>query len=142
MPESREWCGSVECHVRGKPKLIPPCEGIGPSRRDRFLAREEVESLRTVRLGVAEDAVLEPAERVIGHRDRDRHVDADHADLDVPLEAPTRAAVIGEDCGSIAERAGVDQVHAFLIRLDADDAQHRTEDLVACTRGWSRAPGR
>jgi hypothetical protein len=35
--------------------------------------------------------MVTPAEAVVGHRHRDPHVDADHADLDLVLEPVCRA---------------------------------------------------
>jgi hypothetical protein len=46
---------------------------------------------------VAEQRRLPAAERVVRHRHRDGHVDADHADLDLVLELAGGAAVVGED---------------------------------------------
>jgi hypothetical protein len=60
-------------------------------------------------------------------RHRDRHVDADHADLDLVLELPGGAAVVGEDRGAVAVRVVVDE---------------RERLVVGATRGRRRAPGR
>ena len=73
---------------------------------------------------------LPAAEAVVGHRNRDRHVDADHADLDLVLEAPGGAAVVGEDGGAVAVGVGVDQFQCLVVGFDADHRQHRAEDLV------------
>jgi hypothetical protein len=51
---------------------------------------------------VAEDRGLPAAEGVIGDRHRDRHVDADHADLDVVGEGARGVAVAGEEGRAIA----------------------------------------
>src|SRR5688572_13045555 len=67
---------------------------VEPAARDRLLAREEVHALGAVCLRVAEDRVLEATEGVVGDRHGNRHVDADHADLDLVLEAAGRPAVV------------------------------------------------
>ena len=74
--------------------------------------------------------VLPAAERERRDRDRDGHVDADHPDLDLVLEAAGRAAVVREDRGPVAERAVVDQRDALLVGGDADDREDRPEDLL------------
>src|SRR5271155_107389 len=48
-----------------------------PSRRDGFGLGVELDRRRAVLVEVAEARPLPAAEGVIGHRDRDRHVDAD-----------------------------------------------------------------
>ena len=73
---------------------------------------------------------LPAAEAVVADRDRDGHVDADHADLHLVLEPAGGAAVVGEDRGAVAVRVGVDQVQALVVAVDADDGQHRAEDLL------------
>nr|WP_254801958.1 hypothetical protein [Kitasatospora sp. SUK 42] len=81
-------------------------------------------------MGVAEERGLPAPEGVVGDRHRDRHVDADHADLHLELEAPGRAAVVGEEGGAVAVRVGVDERQALLVGGDADDGEDRAEDLV------------
>jgi len=44
-----------------------------------------------VHMQVAEQRLLPAAERIEGHRHGNRHVDADHADLDLVLELACRA---------------------------------------------------
>src|SRR3954452_16487809 len=105
--------------------------GVQPPRGDRLLPGVEGEAVGPVRLRVAEQRVLESAERVVGDRDRDRHVDPDHADLDLPLEAARRPAVVREHRGAVPEGARVDEGDALLEARDAHDGQDRPEDLVA-----------
>ncbi len=81
-------------------------------------------------MGVAEEARLPTAEAVVAHRHGDRDVDPDHADLDVELELARRAAVAREQRDAVGVRVGVDQVDPLLVPGDADDRQHRPEDLV------------
>src|SRR5690348_1120445 len=80
---------------------------VGPARGDHLAAGVELDPLGPVHVGVAEERVLPAAEGVVGDRHRDRHVDADHADLDLELEAPGRAAVAGEDGRAVGVGVGV-----------------------------------
>src|SRR5690606_1291210 len=92
--------------------------GVEPPAGDRLLAGEEVEAVDAVSLGVAEQRCLPTTEGVVGDGNRDRHVDADHADLDLVLEAASRASVVREDGGAIAKLTRVDELHAVLEALD------------------------
>src|SRR4029079_15435073 len=60
--------------------------GVGPAAGHDLAARVEVDALGAVHVRVAEQARLPAAEAVVADRHRDRHVDADHPDLDVVLE--------------------------------------------------------
>src|SRR5262245_46896264 len=61
---------------------------VEPAGGDDLASGEEVDALAAVGVGVAEQGRLPAAEGVVRHRDRDRYVDADHADLHLVLEAP------------------------------------------------------
>ena len=106
----------------------------GPALGDGLAAGEEVHAVGAVHAVVAKRGALPAAEAVVGDRHRQRHVDADHADLDVVAEVARRFAVAGEDAGAVAVFVGVDQVHRFCHRADAHHAQHRAENffLVGC----------
>src|SRR5215216_1489659 len=103
---------------------------VRPARRDDLGPGVEVDALGPVHVGVAEQARLPAAEAVVADGDRDRHVDADHPDVDVPLELARRAAVAGEDRRAVAIRVGVDQLEPVVVGGDPGDGQHRAEDLV------------
>jgi two-component system OmpR family sensor kinase len=105
-----------------------------PALRDGLALGVEAHRVRPVGVQVAEQRALPAAERVVGHRHRQRHVDAHHADLDVVAEVARRLAVAGEDAGAVAVFVRVDQLHGFLQRLDAHDAEHRAEDLFLVDR--------
>ena len=105
--------------------------GVGPAGGDDLAAGVEVRAVVAVDVVVAEEGVLPAAEGVVADGDRDRDVDADHAGLDLQLEAAGGAAVAGEDRGAVAVRGGVDEGEALLVGLGAQDAQDRAEDLVA-----------
>ena len=63
-----------------------------PAAGDHLAARVEPHRLRAVDVALAEQRVLPAAERVPADRHRDRHVDADHADVHGPLERAGRVA--------------------------------------------------
>src|SRR5215213_9584694 len=121
----------VACSARsGEAEVDGRGVRIRPPGRDHLAAGVEVDALRAVHVGIAEEAGLPAAEAVVAHRHRDRHVDADHADVDVPLELAGGAAVAGEDGGAVAVRVGVDQRHALVVRRHPSDRQDGPEDLV------------
>src|SRR4029079_556981 len=96
---------------------------IGPPGGDDLAARIEVDPFRPVDVRVAEEARLPAAERVVGDRDRDRHVDPDHARLDLELEPSRGAAVAGEDGRPVSVRVLVHELHRLVVGADARDAQ-------------------
>ena len=127
---------ALEAHRRGVGAGLG-----GPADRDGLRAGVEVHALGAVDVGVAQQRFLPAAERVVGHRGGDGHVDAHHAGLDVQLEAPSVAAVIGEDGRAVAELAGVDQLDGLRVVGGLDDAQHRPEDLLLVDGGIERDLG-
>src|SRR5688572_228001 len=56
---------------------------VGPAAGDHLGPGVEVHALRTVHVLVAEQARLPPTEAVVADGHRNRHVDADHADVDL-----------------------------------------------------------
>src|SRR5690606_4106731 len=83
-------------HLR-KGELRPAAGTVWPALHHRLVARIETHAFRTVGMVVAEQAALPAAEAVEGHRHRQRHVHAYHADLDLAHELARHAAVAGED---------------------------------------------
>src|SRR5256885_11056440 len=76
-------------------------------RRDRLLARVELDRVGAVRVQVAEERALPAGEREEGDRRRDADVDPDHADLDVvPVAAGGRPG-LGEERRAVAVAAPV-----------------------------------
>jgi hypothetical protein len=82
---------------------------IGPPRGNYFLPSKEVEAMHSVSLGVAEDALFEAAERIVGDRDGNGHIYAYHADFDLVLKTAASASIVRENRCTLAKRAGVDQ---------------------------------
>src|SRR5439155_14289131 len=54
-----------------------------PARGDRLGLGIEADRIRAVLVEIAEARFFPAAKRVVGDRHRDRHVDADHADIDL-----------------------------------------------------------
>ena len=125
-------CGPCEISASaGSPRSTFDVAGSGQREVTTFAARVEVDPLGPVDVPVAEERALPAAERVVGDRHRDRHVDADHARLDVELELAGDAAVAREDRRAVAVRVLVDEPDRLVVGVDARDAEHRAEDLVA-----------
>src|SRR4051812_30444469 len=82
---------------------------VRPARRHYLRPGVERDTLWPVDVLVAEQGVLPPAERVVGHRHRDGHVDPDHPDVHLALEPARRLTRGGEDGGAVAVRVRVDQ---------------------------------
>src|SRR5262245_19885682 len=60
--------------VLREPEVETAMARVEPARGDDLATGEEVHALHAVGVGVAEQAVLPPAERVVRHRHRDRHI--------------------------------------------------------------------
>src|SRR6202041_954464 len=68
-----------------------------PARRHGLGLGVEADRIRPVLVEIAEAGFLPAAEGVIGDRHRDRHVDADHADIDLGGKIARGVAVAGKD---------------------------------------------
>src|SRR5438552_11125255 len=104
---------------------------VRPAGSDDLAAGVELDPLRPVHVQVAEERRLPATEAVIGDGHGDRHIDADHAHVDVELELARGSAVAGEDRHPVAVRVVVDQLDRLRIAGHWDELQHRAEDLVA-----------
>src|SRR5947208_17177946 len=82
---------AVECELR------PFLDAGGPARRHRLGLGVKPDRVGAILVEVAEAGAFPAAEGVIRHRHGDRHVDADHADLDARGELTRGIAVTGED---------------------------------------------
>ena len=83
---------------------------------------------------VAEHRGLPAAKAVIGDRHRDRHIHADHADIDRGREIARRITVTGEDGGAVAIFMVHHQLARLVIALRTQHRKHRPENLVAIDR--------
>src|SRR5438046_7894675 len=77
-------------------------ESIGPALGHDLVLGPEAHAFLPVLADVAEARALPTAEAVVGDRHRDRHVDADHADIDAGGEFARGVAVAGEDGDAVA----------------------------------------
>src|SRR5690606_1836813 len=91
----------------------------------------EAHTIHSVLVEVAEARALPAAEAVVGHRHRDRYVDADHADLDALGEHAGCFAITGEQGDAVAVLVVAGQIHRLFEAVGAHDLQHRPEDLLA-----------
>src|ERR1700760_2555129 len=73
-----------------------------PARGHRLGLGVEEDRVRAVLVEIAQARLPPAAEGVIGDPHRDRHVDADHADIDLGREVARGIAVAGEDRNAIA----------------------------------------
>ena len=80
-------------------------------------------------VGVAEGRAFPAAECVIGDGDRDRHVDADHADIDAGGEFAGGVAVAGEDGDAIAILMLAGEGDGFFETVGADHLEDGAENL-------------
>src|ERR1700722_6639082 len=78
-------------------ELSPVLDPGRPARSHGLGAGVKADRIRSMLIQVAEAGALPAAERIIGDRDRNRHVDPDHADLDLGGEVARRVAVAGEE---------------------------------------------
>src|SRR3990167_5681595 len=76
-------------------KLRAGADAGRPARGDRLEPGVEAHALHAVDAVVAEDRGLPATEAVVGHRHRDRHVDADHADPDAAPKSSPGAPLAG-----------------------------------------------
>src|SRR5579864_378549 len=81
-------------------------------------------------MGVAENTAFPAAEAMPGHGHRDRHVDADHADLDASAELARHVPVAGIAGDAVGEGMRVDELDRGGEVRHPDATEHRAEDLL------------
>src|SRR5271154_4047887 len=106
----------------------------GPTLRHGLDLGVELDRRGAVLVEIAEAGPLPAAEGVVGHRHRDRYVDADHAHLDTGHEVAGGVAVAGENRYAVAVFVFGRQPQRVFVVVCAHDAQHRAEDLVGVDR--------
>src|SRR3546814_4392133 len=74
------WPTPPSTHRRNDEGVRSVTAAVGPARGDRLDLGPEFDAFHAVLVGVAEGRAFPAAERMIGDRHRDRHIDADHAD--------------------------------------------------------------
>src|SRR5438552_1495361 len=100
-----------------------------PPRDGHLLVGVELDRVLPMRLEIAEEAALRPAEREEGHGRGDADVHAEHARLDVPAILARRLAAAREDAGGVTELVPLHDRDRLLERVGLHDAQHGAEDL-------------
>ena len=83
---------------------------------------------------VAEAGALPTAERVVGDRNGDRNIDADHTNLHAGREVASGIAVAGEDGDAVAVLVIARQTQRLFVVVRADDLQDGSEDLFLIIR--------
>ena len=102
----------------------------------------EADRVRPVLVQVAEARALPAAEGVVGDRHRDRHVDADHADVDPGGEVARGVAVLGEDRDAVAVLVGRGQRQRLLVVLGPHHREHRARRSLPCRSSCRASRGR
>src|SRR5262245_33819553 len=103
--------------------------GVGPAGGHDRRTGAEADALGAVHGRVAEEGLAPAAEREVGDGDRDGDVEADHARLDLDLEAAGGAAVPGEEGGPVAVGVGVDEGDGLVEGRGSDHREDGAEDL-------------
>src|ERR1700676_2652876 len=116
-------------HRRNR-KLRAFLDAGGPARRHGLGLGVEADRIRAVLVEIAEAGLLPAAEGVIGDRHRDRHVDADHADIDFGGEIARGIAVAGEDRNAVAVVMVGRQRQRLLVVMRAHHREHRAKNLL------------
>ena len=83
----------------------------------------EPDTFGAIHVVVAEEGLLPTTEGMEGHRNRNRHVDTNHADFNVVRESPRCVPFAGEHRHSVGIVVGVDQVHCFRVVFPTHDRQ-------------------
>src|SRR5882724_5212424 len=100
-----------------------------PARGDGLGLGVEADRIRAVLVEIAEARLLPAAKRVVRNRHRDRHVDADHADIHLGREIARGVAVAGEDGDTVAVVMVRRQRQRFLVVVGAHHREYRAKDL-------------
>ena len=103
----------------------------GPAGGDGLGLGVEAEGVGAVLVEVAEGRELPAAEGVVGERHRDRHVDADHADIDAGGEIAGGVAVAGEDRRAVAVGVRHGELERLFVGFGAHGGEDGAEDLFA-----------
>src|SRR5919202_2021437 len=91
---------------------------------------EEPDRVTPLPVQGAEEGLLGPREREVGHRRGHADVDADVAGLDAVAELASRRATRGEDRGRVAVVARVDAFDRLVQAADRRHTHHGPEDLL------------
>src|SRR5699024_3641852 len=86
---------------------------IRPTAGDRLGLGVEAEGVWSMLVQVTETRGLPTAEGVVSNWHWDRHVDANHADVDLGCKIPCRSIVRRKDCHSVAVLVFGRKLHGF-----------------------------
>src|SRR5215210_8177707 len=117
-------------HGRDVERVLAVRAAVGPALSHDLVLGPEAQALLAVLAGVAEAGALPAAEAVVADRDRNRHVDADHSDIDSGGEFARGVAVAGEDRDPVAIFVLRRQLERFLEIPGTHHLQHGPENLV------------
>src|SRR5215510_1061279 len=95
------WSSTMLFHYRHA-EVRGGVDALAPARGHGLDARVEAHAFRPVLVHVAEDRALPAAEAVERERHGDRHVDADHAAVDLVGEVARDVAIAREDRHAVA----------------------------------------
>jgi len=88
--------------IVGMTYSAPARTPLGPAGGDGFEAGVETDPLHAMHRHVAEQGALPATEAMESHRHRDRHIDANHADLNTVCEFARGVTVAREDRDPVA----------------------------------------
>src|SRR3954470_17224963 len=117
-------------HGRDDERIFARRAAVRPALGDLLVLGPEADAFGAVLVDVAEAAPLPAAERVVGDGDRDRHVYADHADIDPGGELARGVAVAREDGDAVAIFVLAGKSDCFLEAVGADHLQDGAENLL------------
>ena len=101
-----------------------------PAGGDGLETRVEPHTLHSMNVMIAEKRALPATKRVVGNGNRDRDIDAHHADLGATDEIMSRIAVTGEDGGAVPIFVVVDHPDRRFIVVRPNNGEDRPENLV------------
>ena len=102
-----------------------------PAGHQHLLFGVEVDGVFAMGVEISEEGVLPAGEGEEGHWRGDSDVDSHHADFNPALVVARGLAILREDRGRVAELGTVHESDGVLQGVDADDGEHRSEDLFA-----------
>src|SRR5690625_6745182 len=112
--------------------------GLEPTRGNGLGLSPEGDGLLAVGAQVTQLGSPRAGKAEVGHRYRNRYVDADLAHIDIGLETARHPARVSKDRRAVAIGVGIDQVDCLVQRIDSYHTQHRTEDLLAVDTHFRR----
>src|SRR5690606_33707018 len=104
---------------RGHDEFCALGNAVGPALHDALLTGVEAHAFFAVGVAIAKEAGLPAAEAMPGHGHGNRHVHADHADLDAATEFTGDAAVAREQADTVGVLMLVDELDRVGERSDA-----------------------